>query len=370
MWFFRRRAHAPAKSSDTEVQIRQLVRSCELLVEALPRVQNAHPPPTRNANEAIRPAPPLARRVVQGAKTMMGDFQNVLSLLTIVGIAFYGIFIFGYSSYYSNLGVQLKEVGITYGAIILQAVFVTLIFAAVFMVLLTPVLVMLPTQKEHTWFTSSWFAVLMVYVGLIVLINSEFSVALGVGRILLVSSATLMLSVVYSVLSHPRVIRRWRRWRRRTEKPGARAQRLRKRRERRVKRTRRSRYFGFSPPLVMLLVVFTLLVGVPALSAEAARAGRREAKKLMASQESADRSLATAFLDIDVRKVAITWVGQRPGPKLPPRAAYLGGSEGVTVLFDTESCRAVRIPTVLIMLRDASDTALSPCPQGASVPSH
>jgi hypothetical protein len=97
---------------------------------------------------------------------------------------------------------------------------------------------------------------------------------------------------------------------------------------------------------------------------EAGYAGEREAKKLKSGELVSDHSpMANTLFEFDV-KVAVVWVGSRPAPKFSQQVAYLGSSEGTTILFDTTSCTLIRVPSTSILLRDAEDeTELSACPQ-------
>jgi hypothetical protein len=56
------------------------------------QIQRAQTPAAKNSDERAEEAPiGGTRRVGRAAKAMAGDFQNILGLLTIVGVIFYGI---------------------------------------------------------------------------------------------------------------------------------------------------------------------------------------------------------------------------------------------------------------------------------------
>jgi hypothetical protein len=133
-----RRARQATPPQGVEAQLAQLVRSSQLLTEAVAGMPSAQTPAVKNGHQGVEEAPiGVTKRWLRAAKAMAGDFQNILGLLTILGVVFYGIFALAYHRYYDELGISPEEVGLSYGTVVWRAALATAILLAMF----TPLIV-------------------------------------------------------------------------------------------------------------------------------------------------------------------------------------------------------------------------------------
>lgn len=330
-------------------------------------------------------------------------WSNPPAVLTLAGIVLYGIVAFAYSRFYGELGVTPGEVGLGYAEVIRRAsvnASVLLSFVAVASVLGSfggdP-------SKDHrrTAYAAGAALLLLLSLLLLLLLARVLHVAASAAVVYtgLVAAAALLLGVRAAV--GPSVAR---------QQPylvGALMATLRAApADAEARRVRRQAWMRLLLPLLVAAPVFTFalvqlfrstgvgpllaslplllvifgplavserrarrlrnallppptpvvlaLVGVLAMTilATASAVGSNAAARVDAFQPPVDASSITPwFLDVQAPAVCVLWLGPKGTPKPPAvshELVYLGQADGTTVLYDTATHGALRLPSSVL----------------------
>jgi hypothetical protein len=248
-----------------------------------------------DSGEVRRPSPNLS-----------GGFGEILSAISLAGLILYGVALLGYRAFYGGLGIEPEEAGLGYPQILAQAAFGAAFFLAVLLgdMFFEGRLVEYFTQDRLHRLTSLWSVVSIVFLSLIS--NGGYRITI----IVVVASLAITAPILFLHSRTPK-------------QPHA---------------ASAGRILVF---YLIMLIIIPLLVG------------RQLASDYISGEEETPLAIV-GLLRVNVKSVAVSWIGDDP-PWIPtPEASflYLGQSNGMAALFDTRTSETYRVPIESIAISD------------------